>query len=178
MTLSSNTLFHFTDTIDALTGILIDEFRPRYALEDLGHTFGRARDERDPTIGIPMVCFCDIPLSQTIDHVQTYGNYALGLTKDWGMRSSVAPVIYSDPEGGTAKSILDLYERADPDPPGGRDAPASLADSSSDLFAFSSRKGRFHRRGKPARHVKFYDEPEWRYVRTHLGRHTAGDPLT
>lgn len=84
MPLSSNTLFHFTDRIEGLISILSREFRPHYALEDLGDVFGQPRDPRDPTIGVPMVCFWDIPLSQTGKHMQTYGNYAIGLTRNGG----------------------------------------------------------------------------------------------
>ena len=171
MTLSSNTLFHFTDRIEGLISILTHEFRPHYALEDLADVFGRPGDERDPTIGISMVCFCDIPLSQTTRHMQTYGNYALGLTKEWGMEAGLAPVIYSHPTSGTSRAILELYERGGPAErhgPDGQPRPAVAADfncESERLVCFlKPYRGRFHRRGQPTQDVTFYDEREWRYV--------------
>ncbi len=171
MALSSSTLFHFTDRIEGLISILTDEFRPHYALEDLGDVFGRPSDRRDPVLGIPMVCFCDIPLSQTARHMQTYGNYAIGLTKGWAMNARLAPVIYSHPESDTAREILDLYERADPGPfrdVAGEQAPATAANFDCErerLVCFlKPYKGRFHRRGQPSHEVIFYDEREWRYV--------------
>jgi hypothetical protein len=41
-----------------------------------------------------MVCFCDIPLTQTQEHIKTYGNYAIGLSKDWGIGNGLNPVFY------------------------------------------------------------------------------------
>jgi len=169
--LSSNTLFHFTDRIEGLISILTHEFRPHYSLEDLGDVFGHPRDSRDPTIGVPMVCFCDIPLSQTNRHMQTYGNYSIGLTKEWGMKAGLAPVIYSHPESGTAQAILDLYERSDPGLPtdiDGEEGPATAANFNCDrerLICFlKPYRGQFHRRGQPTQNVVFYDEREWRHV--------------
>ena len=79
-TISANTLFHFTKTIDNIRNILTDTFSPRYCLEHLAFMASENID-----LAIPMVCFCDIPLSQIIDHVDTYGEYAIGLNKDWAM---------------------------------------------------------------------------------------------
>jgi hypothetical protein len=41
-----------------------------------------------------MSCFCDIPLSRISDHTDFYGNYGIGLTRSWGIRNSLNPVIY------------------------------------------------------------------------------------
>jgi len=49
-----------------------------------------------------MVCFCDIPLSQTKRHSKNYGSYAIGLTKKWGMTNKINPVIYAYPNSTTA----------------------------------------------------------------------------
>ncbi len=165
MALSSNTLFHFTDRIEVLISILTHEFRAHYALEDFTDIFGQPRPDHDPMIGLPMVCFCDIPLSQTAQHMQTYGNYALGLTKEWGMRSGLAPVIYSHPNSGTSRAILDLYERADSDESEGQTTVTDFSSERERLICFlKPYMGMFHRRGKPAQQVRFYDEREWRYV--------------
>jgi hypothetical protein len=86
--LSSATLFHFTQSLDTLKQILTDGFKPYYSSEDL--TMFGVRE----CPGIPMVSFCDIPLSQTTQHVTHYGRYALGLTKEWGMERNVVPVHY------------------------------------------------------------------------------------
>ena len=73
--ISSSTLFHFTSSIDYIRSILEDEFRPNLSLEDLSCL------ELQEKVAIPMVSFCDIPLSQTKAHMQYYGHYGIGLAK-------------------------------------------------------------------------------------------------
>ncbi|PIU57160.1 MAG: hypothetical protein COS88_01980 [Chloroflexi bacterium CG07_land_8_20_14_0_80_51_10] len=58
-TLSADTLFHFTKSQDDLISILTNEFEPRYCIENLGF-----QTENQENLAIPMVCFCDLPLSQ------------------------------------------------------------------------------------------------------------------
>jgi hypothetical protein len=77
-TLSANTLFHFTNSFDNLEGILTNEFYPRYCLENFDVILAELLDLRE--LAIPMISFCDIPLSQIRKHVGYYGCYAIGLT--------------------------------------------------------------------------------------------------
>lgn len=42
----------------------------------------------------PMVSFCDIPLSLAKDQIEKYGSYAIGMTKEWGIKNSLNPVVY------------------------------------------------------------------------------------
>jgi len=79
--LSSASLFHFTRNLQSLRGILAEGFKvnPSFERMDiLSRAFGGPPDG-DET-GIPMVCFCDIPLSQTTEHMDRYGKYAIGLS--------------------------------------------------------------------------------------------------
>src|SRR3989442_11739855 len=46
------------------------------------------------SLAFPMVSSCDIPLSQVSTHMTTYGRYALGLTKTWGQKRGLTPVMY------------------------------------------------------------------------------------
>ena len=88
----SNSLFHFTKSVDFLTGILDKGFLPRYCLEDnafLGIDY----------VGYPMTCFCDIPISRLAEHSGFYGNYGIGMTKEWGLKNALAPVLYTPLEG-------------------------------------------------------------------------------
>jgi hypothetical protein len=82
--ISSNTLFHFTDKRENLINILENEFRPHFCLENFNF-FAHDMNYREGfEIAIPMVCFCDIPLSQARIHMKHYGEYGIGLSKEWG----------------------------------------------------------------------------------------------
>ena len=91
--LSSNTLFHYTRRFDNFKKILNDGFRPNYSLENFEFLF-----EEDTNIAnhhfIPMVCFCDIPISSAKEHIKNYGNYAIGLSRKWGEDNGLNPVMY------------------------------------------------------------------------------------
>src|SRR5689334_5410339 len=94
--------------MESLISILTHEFRPRVSLEDPSFIFG---DEKggDLVWGVPMASFCDIPLSQVVQHMGTYGSFGLGLSKEWGTRNGVAPVLYSHPHSLVAKSLHGLF---------------------------------------------------------------------
>ena len=86
---SSKTLFHFTSKFENLDGILKNGFIPRYCLENL--TFGGKKFEG---FAIPMVSFCDIPLTNIRDHIKKYGRYALGMSNEWAREKGLNPVLY------------------------------------------------------------------------------------
>lgn len=92
----SNNLFHFTKNIDFLTNILSQGLYPRYCLEDTSW-FGL-----DFHIAYPMVCFCDIPLSRINEHTEFYGSYGIGLSKEWGLKNNLNPVIYCSEKSNVA----------------------------------------------------------------------------
>ncbi|MBA4852933.1 abortive infection system antitoxin AbiGi family protein [Emticicia sp. BO119] len=89
--LSANTLFHFTKDVNVLSKILINGFRPSYCKEDFSFL-------KDNTIFncyyVPMVCFCDIPLSQIKNHSDKFGKYGLGMSIDWTIKNGISPVSY------------------------------------------------------------------------------------
>ena len=57
--ISSNTLFHWTNK-DSLIGILKNEFKINYCRENLS-----LKRDIQMTIRVPLVSFCDIPLSES-----------------------------------------------------------------------------------------------------------------
>ena len=80
-TISSNCLFHFTNSAENLLNILENEFNPRYCLENLKFLDFSPKMTDYFEIAIPMVCFCDIPLSKIKTHISIYGNYGIGMKK-------------------------------------------------------------------------------------------------
>lgn len=88
--LSANTLFHFTK-LEYLKNILEFGFWPRYSEEIL---FDGILGEEGFRMYVPMVCFCDIPLTRIEKHQKVYDSYGIGLTKDWGIKNHLNPVFY------------------------------------------------------------------------------------
>ena len=108
MPISANTLFHFTRDIDTLLSILRSKFYPRLSLEQ------RIMSKLDMRLAIPMVCFCDIPLSQITEHTLKYGEYAIGIKKDWAIKQGVSPILYVHDNSlilNTVLSEIKLYQR-------------------------------------------------------------------
>lgn len=101
----SDNLFHFTRDLAKLKSILQSGFMPRYCLEDV-----KWMETHHNFIGHPMVCFCDIPISRITEHIDFYGAYGLGMTKDWGLRNKLTPVLYAAPESQISKFINFLFE--------------------------------------------------------------------
>lgn len=112
MALSSSSLFHFTKGgPEVLKSILLNGFRVSYCEEaPLSAYIDHRESEAGPyltkpsimgggapfstTIMVPMICFCDIPLSNIKDHVKKYGKYAIGVEKKWGIKHKLNPVFY------------------------------------------------------------------------------------
>lgn len=101
--LSTNTLFHFT-TRTNLLGILGNSFYPNYHIESWDPILKREYD-----IGIPMVSFCDIPISQVDNHISNYSPYGIGLKKSWGIKKKISPIQYIYKDSATSKYINEIF---------------------------------------------------------------------
>lgn len=156
MPVSSNTLFHFTNSIDNLLGILTNNFIPHYSLEK----FYLGNDEIK--VAFPMVCFCDIPLTQIKKHFDIYGEYGIGLSKSWGTRNRINPVLYLDKNSmlsNNIKGIFDYISEAD--------VKSNLEKNMMNIVMhIKLYKGSFFRNKKLYKNYKFYNEREWRYIPT------------
>jgi hypothetical protein len=99
MNLSSNSLFHFTDSIENVKSILADKIYGSYCKETLHYKADAI------TLIIPMICFCDIPL-KTISQYTKYGRYGIGLKKGWGIKNQLNPVLYLEKSSRVADSLI------------------------------------------------------------------------
>lgn len=84
-------LYHYTKRCWQLQAILNDHgFWPRFCAEDYSWMTGG-----DPYyLMVPMACFCDIPAGLSGEHQRAYGSFAIGMSKDWGKKNGLTPVLY------------------------------------------------------------------------------------
>ncbi len=69
----TSTLFHYTRKQNIVINILREGLKFSYCREEFSD---------DLCLGIPMICFCDIPVGASFEHSSKYGHYAIGLSKD------------------------------------------------------------------------------------------------
>ena len=164
--ISSNTLFHFTDCAEKLISILTNEFKPKFCLEDDVLFMNDGKAENDTEIAIPMVCFCDLLLSEVRSHLQFYGSYGIGMTKAWGKKRGINPVFYINCDSSAYAYLSKLYKFIFSDDVTNAAIKTTLPTTIDSLEFMSFLKlyeGRMWRNDKYVI-KRFYDEREWRYV--------------
>lgn len=164
---SSNTLFHFTDSASNLISIIKEGFKPRFCLES--HSSGLLFSDKTEE-AMPMTCFCDLPLSNIKTHLDFYGSYGIGLSKDWGKNKGLTPVTYIH-ENSTQIIYLKklvayiVKKAANSETP--TQMPDELLDPFTLIFELTSflkmYEGQIWRIDKYIT-KRFYDEREWRFV--------------
>jgi len=132
-------------------------------------------EEKITEIGIvnavPMVCFCDIPLSQIEKHVDFYGKYGVGLRKEWAISQKLNPVMYLSSSSKLSDNLSEITQiLAEFDKGIGNSAITSeyLKKNGflniTEIRSFTKPiKGLMYRNGNFVERY-FYDEREWRYV--------------
>lgn len=50
------------------------------------------------SISIPMICFCDIPLTKVSNHISEYGEYGIAFDKEKCIARNVQPIMYINPD--------------------------------------------------------------------------------
>lgn len=152
MEISSTTLFHFTRKYEYLKDILKNGFWPRYCIEP---------DWNGKDLAIPMVCFCDIPLSQALKHIASYGNYGIGVTKQFAKENNITPVFYVGTNRNTkTSSLYKLLNHFIENGPSTDESSISFEEKL--LYYIKRVEGCDNNKKK----IKFYNEREWRYVPT------------
>ena len=155
--LSSDTFFHFTSS-EHLIGILENNFYPRYCAEFSCHS-----DKVE--MAYPMVCFCDIPLSQISNHISHYGHYGIGLSREWVIKNRLNPIIYLQDESVLSKKIdgilMSNWETATAVPI------AQVINDRDNLIYLAMHTKPYEgtqRRDGSTKSIRFYDEREWRFI--------------
>ncbi len=139
--LSSNTLFHFTNSFEKLKSILRNGFRLSYVPEVLPK---KIQKDMSVCYIVPMICFCDIPLGGVKVHLQRYGSYGLGIHKNFCKRANINPVFYIH-DSRVFNNII----------------PEPMINSSSVIPYLKKYSGKNIKKNSIFR---FYNEREWRHV--------------
>lgn len=159
MVISANTLFHFTRDYDTLLSILRTKFYPRLCKERC-----LWEENRNFIFAIPMVCFCDIPLSSINEHTAKYGGYAIGLKKSWAIDQGVSPILYVHDKSIFVQQCKETFNWAvmlgEKD---GNHSLDRLAKVMSMFFMMKQYEGYQNIDGETQK-IRFYDEREWRYI--------------
>lgn len=90
----ANSYFHYIKKEEYLIDILTNGLQPRYVFEDYKQLLPKYKDKNISTeVAVPMLCFCDIPLALVSEHTNEYGEFAIGLSHDWGLKN-LNPIFY------------------------------------------------------------------------------------
>jgi Putative abortive phage resistance protein AbiGi, antitoxin len=143
-----------------MKGIIRDSFKVHYCSETIEAGGKRAK------LAIPMISFCDIPLSQVKEHIGKYGPYGIGMTKGWATRMKLCPVQYIEKNSFYADSLALTINGSIP---GGKSKNqtdlSELERSVIDFLRYTkNHEGDLERKDKTTQNYRYYDEREWRYV--------------
>ncbi len=159
MPLSSSVVIHFTKEKLNLVGILKNNFNLNYCKETI------TLKNTPTSFLVPMVSFCDIPLSEIKNHIQKYGNYGIGLTKEWASRNGLNPVLYIEANSSLSKSYHIALKTFIS---GSNNNLTSITEGQKALFDvfryIKNYQSDLERKGTVMTDYRYSDEREWRYV--------------
>ncbi|HBN52706.1 MAG TPA: hypothetical protein DD456_01295 [Stenotrophomonas sp.] len=159
MSLSSSTLIHFANSKDALKGILENNFKIFNCKETI------VLDGKPVSLHIPMVSFCDIPLSKIKEHIIKYGSYGIGLRKEWAIANELNPVLYVSKKSALAKSYKVAFNHFVSDVSGELSKSSEEIQCIADIVRYiKNYEGDLTRKGTTIKSYRYSDEREWRYV--------------
>ncbi|WP_279486569.1 abortive infection system antitoxin AbiGi family protein [Aeromonas veronii] len=153
----SDSLFHFTKSLDVLKLILKNGVEPRFCLEDITWLNIKGLTK----IGLPMSCFCDIPISRLKNHNEFYGGFGIALSKDWALKNGLHPIAYTT-KGGHIQELADSLKNIMNENPTNEINVLNfyrLISLVKPLIGLMKDKN-----GQEDIKVDFYQESEWRYV--------------
>lgn len=165
MPVSANTLFHFTSFETAKKILASKSFWPQYSLEH----FDKALPSESQYLKtyIPMVCFCDLKLTQLSDlsiskHTKDFGNYGIGFKKSWGIRNKISPVVYVHENSISSKVIDRVIKKVNVS--NLKDDIEIIRNLSEVVKFLKPYDGYWQKNSRKRRIVNYYDEREWRYI--------------
>lgn len=168
MAISTNSIIHYTKTLKNLFGILENGFSLKYCKEEF--FISKTKSLR---YAYPMICFCDIPLSEVKNHLSSYGHYGIGLSKEWAVRKKLNPVLYLEKESTLtmsifqqAKRISENQEEVAKNPTLKKIDEVWRQELLTNTSYMKNYEGNLIVKGKEYSNYRFYNEREWRHVPT------------
>ena len=169
MSLSSNSVLHYTKSLQSLESII----RDRKFL--LGYCTDYIRENNDIEnaqfeIAVPMVCFCDIPFTEVSKLTKEYGYYGIGLSKEWARKKGLNPVLYFDSKSKVTRILnaIDYLSSSicnNTSEEGIANRSNKLLKEYEGLLGYiKNYKNISSQVGKIKPDYVFYNEREWRYV--------------
>ncbi|MBE7698643.1 abortive infection system antitoxin AbiGi family protein [Tenacibaculum finnmarkense] len=160
MALSTNSVIHYTKKIENLSSIISDKsFKIKYCNENLD-----CITKSNSHFAINMVSFCDIPLSDVKNHIDSYGSFGIGLTKSWAKNKGLNPVMYIEENSKLTKNYHKQFDRLLNSNEKEMDIHQDFID---DFFEFCKYLKLYEGPLKTGKvnsdNYRFYDEREWRY---------------
>lgn len=105
MNIYSNSIYQRMQDEAVIESILREGFKAFYCLEEV------FMGQNNPSghIGIPMVCFCDIPLAYVAKN--NYGKCGIAMSRRWGRERHLEPVLYypNDTKCQSTKMVQAAY---------------------------------------------------------------------
>lgn len=181
MAISSNSVIHYTKTIDNLKGILKEQkFFLKYCTDYVrvnNVTIGQFE------LAVPMVCFCDIPFTEIHSLTNEYGCYGIGLSKKWAIKKRLNPVLYCETSSNLTQIIDSIYYLSNAISNYTEEDVTviranRLQNECEKLLGYVKNYQNISKNvGKIPADYKFYDEREWRYVPSKDDMKTQGVDL-
>lgn len=158
--LSSETLFHYVREKQYLVNILQNNFRPRFVKEEFHFQKDNLKE-----LAIPVLCFCDIKLSNIAEHVKWYGSYGIGMKKEWALSKGFTPVHYYNSESHVLTDYADAFSSMRNNLSQNEVILDSYIKHSYNSWFMKPYIGEQYNIFENELKVKkFYDEREWRYI--------------
>lgn len=161
--LRADALFNFMTDLEFLEKVLNTcMLSPRYCVEDVKYLKLKGIHQ----VAFPMKCFCDINLHNLQEHIKWYGQYAIGLSKDFGIERGLQPIKYVNKNSDLIKGYSERFNSALKESERGDSSNEAYRDYLlMELLFMKPYEGRMIPRGKRNSQTKcFMDENEWRFV--------------
>lgn len=111
-----------------------------------------------------MVSLSDLPLSELSYHLESYGNYGIGLKKEWAKKNGLNPVLYFDGDSNVSQSIRKDFQEIYKKVKEGK-LEQKMFELIVEIMSYMKNYEGTLKTSKITRdNYRFSDEREWRYI--------------